>query len=59
MEILKLGIQAAEERLRLGGEVAELKPKVDAYDRSATSDGSLCITSAAKDLQTRPKDLFA
>ncbi|MDP5210965.1 phage antirepressor [Microbulbifer sp. 2205BS26-8] len=59
MDILKIAMDSEQERLRLEGEVAELKPKVDAYDRIATSDGSLCITSAAKDLQTRPKDLFA
>ncbi|MDP5210956.1 phage antirepressor [Microbulbifer sp. 2205BS26-8] len=59
MDILKIAMDSEQERLRLEGEVAELKPKVIAYDRIATSDGSLCITSAAKDLQTRPKDLFA
>ena len=37
----------------------KLKPKAEALDRIATSDGSLCVTNAAKDLQVRPKDLFA
>lgn len=32
---------------------------VAAFDRIAKSDGSLCITDAAKDLQIRRKDLFA
>ncbi|MEW5248630.1 phage antirepressor KilAC domain-containing protein [Microbulbifer sp. 2201CG32-9] len=59
MDILKIAMDSEQERLRLEGEVAELKPKVEAYDRLATSDGSLCITNAAKDLQLRPKDLFA
>ena len=38
--------------------LAIAKPKAEALDRIATSDGSLCITNAAKDLQVRPKDLF-
>ena len=36
----------------------EMKPKVEALDRIATSDGSFCITNAAKQLQVRPKELF-
>lgn len=32
---------------------------VEAYDRIAKADGSLCLTDAAKDLQVRPKDLFS
>ncbi|WP_040620331.1 phage antirepressor KilAC domain-containing protein [Rhodovulum sp. PH10] len=48
----------SEKVLALEGEVAELRPQTDALDRIATSDGSLCITDAAKTLQVRPKDLF-
>lgn len=43
----------------LEGQVAELAPKADALDRIATADGSICVTDAAKNLQVRPKDLFA
>ncbi|CAI3933247.1 phage antirepressor [Commensalibacter communis] len=39
-------------------EISQLKPKADGYDRLASSDGSMCITDAAKDLQIRPKELF-
>ena len=39
--------------------ISELTPKAEALDRIASSDGSLCITNAAKDLQVRPKELFA
>lgn len=39
-------------------EIKEALPKVEALDRIAKSDGSMCITNAAKDLQMRPKDLF-
>lgn len=48
----------SEKVLALEGEVAELRPQADALDRIAQSDGSLCITDAAKTLQVRPKDLF-
>lgn len=55
--------QTLPEALRLAAELAEenaeMKPKAKALDLIATSDGSLCITNAAKDLQMRPKDLFA
>ena len=47
-----------EKVLTLESTVAEQAPKVAALDRIATSDGAICITRAAKDLQVRPKDLF-
>lgn len=48
-----------ERVIELEGQVADMAPRVEAYDRIATADGSLCITDAAKALQVRPKDLFA
>lgn len=48
-----------EKVLALEGRVAEQAPKVEAFDRIATSDGGMCVSNAAKHLQTRPKDLFA
>lgn len=48
-----------EKVLELQGQVAEMAPKVEALDRIATADGSMCITNAAKVLSVRPKDLFA
>lgn len=39
--------------------VEVMQPTVEAYDRIAKADGSLCITDAAKALQMRPKDLIA
>lgn len=42
----------------LEGQVAEMVPQVQALERIAVSDGSLCITDAAKTLQARPKELF-
>jgi phage regulator Rha-like protein len=40
-----------EKVLTLENKVGELKPKAEALDRIATSDGGMCITNAAKDLQ--------
>jgi Rha family phage regulatory protein len=48
----------ADKVLVLEGEKAALQPKADALARIAESDGSLCITDAAKTLQVRPNDLF-
>lgn len=43
----------------LEGALAEAQPKLQALERIADSDGSFCITVAAKNLQRRPKDVFA
>lgn len=48
----------SEKVMALEGEVQEMRPQVQALDRIAQSDGSLCITDAAKTLQVRPKTLF-
>lgn len=48
-----------EKVLTLENQVQEMKPDVDALQRIAKSDGGVCITNASKDLQIRPKDLFA
>ena len=34
---------------------AAMAPKVEAFDRIATSDGSMCLTDAAKTLQIQPR----
>jgi anti-repressor protein len=45
--------------IALRKQVAEQAPKVEALDLIATeSQGSMCITNAAKDLQVQPKRLF-
>ncbi len=49
----------SEKMLALESANEEMKPKVEALDRIAIADGSLCLTDAAKCLQVRPKDLFA
>lgn len=48
-----------ERVIALEEKVAEQTPKVDALNRIATADGSLCFTDAAKTLQIRLKDLLA
>ncbi|WGL97228.1 phage antirepressor KilAC domain-containing protein [Arsenophonus sp. aPb] len=44
--------------IALEHKVDEMKPDVAALERIAKSDGAMCITDAAKQLQTRPKQLF-
>lgn len=48
----------SEKVIELEETVHDMTPKVAAFNRIATADGSLCITSAAKHLQVRPKELF-
>ena len=47
----------SEKVIALESKVEEMQPTVQAFDRIAKADGSLCITDAAKNLQVRPKDL--
>lgn len=49
----------SEKVIALEARVQEQTPKVEALDRLATANGSLCITDAAKVLQAQPKKLFA
>ncbi len=58
-DILKIAMEAEEENLKLSMQVKELTPQAEALERIATSDGSMCVTNSAKNLQMRPKDLFA
>ena len=57
-QLLVLLTDYAVEQKRLKSEIGELKPQAEALERIALSDGSLCITDAAKSLQVNPKDLF-
>lgn len=64
MQLIELAMQAEQDRidseqkrLVLEGVVAAQAPKVEALDRIAASDGSLCITDAAKTLQIQPRKL--
>lgn len=47
-----------EKVIALEGKVQEMTPKVQALERIAETEGSFCITDAAKTLQVNPKVLF-
>lgn len=55
VDLLKLALDSEEKRQALVTQVAIMAPKVEAFDRIATSDGSLCLTDAAKTLQVQPR----
>ncbi|TCK44010.1 phage antirepressor YoqD-like protein [Paraburkholderia sp. BL8N3] len=57
-EALRLAADLADENVALKSDLAVAGPKVEALDRIAVADGSMCITDAAKTLQTQPKQLF-
>lgn len=58
-EALRLAADLAEQNSQLQLVVAEQAPKIEALNRIAVADGSLCITDAAKSLQIKRKDLIA
>lgn len=47
-----------EKVAEMQGEIEEMRPQVQALERIAISDGSMCITDAAKTMQVQPKALF-
>jgi len=51
VDLLKLAIDAEEQRLELESRVVALAPKAEAVERLAPADGSFCIWDAAKTLQ--------
>jgi Rha family phage regulatory protein len=64
LQLIELAMQAEQERIEsekqrqvLALEVQAMAPKVEALDRIAKSDGSLCLTDAAKTLQVQPRQL--
>ena len=48
----------SEKVIALDHKVEEMQPDVEALERIAKADGSMCITNAAKHLQVQPKFLF-
>ncbi|EKQ8001599.1 phage antirepressor KilAC domain-containing protein [Raoultella ornithinolytica] len=48
----------SEKVIALEHQVDEMKPDVEALERIAKADGSMCVTDAAKHLQVQPKFLF-
>lgn len=51
-------LKYSEKVIALEHKVEEMMPDVEALDRIAKADGSMCITNAAKHLQVQPKFLF-
>ncbi|HBC7422601.1 TPA: phage antirepressor KilAC domain-containing protein [Serratia marcescens] len=47
-----------EKVIALEHKVEEMRPDVEAFERIAKADGSMCITDAAKHLQVQPRFLF-
>lgn len=52
-------LENVEKVLALEAEVKELSPMAASYEFLTRTDGTMCITDAAKALGMRPKDLFA
>jgi phage regulator Rha-like protein len=52
-------LENVEKVLALEAELGEIAPQAAAYEHLTRSDGTMCITDAAKALDMRPKDLFA
>lgn len=51
-------LENVEKVIQLESHVAELAPQAEALGRIALSEGSFCVTDAAKTLQVQPKALF-
>ena len=58
-QLAAAALQLFELNQELQGKVETMQATVAAHERLAKSDGSFCITNAAKDLQMRRQDLFA
>ncbi|UOO93369.1 phage antirepressor KilAC domain-containing protein [Vitreoscilla stercoraria] len=57
-EALRLAAAEAEKRMALESQLAVVAPKAMALDLISKADGDLCITDAAKTLDTQPRKLF-
>ena len=64
LQLIELAMQAEQERIEseqkraaLEVKVEAMAPQVEALERIALSDGSLCLTDAAKTLQVAPREL--
>lgn len=58
-QLRHLLLENVEKVLALEATVSDLKPKAESYAFLTRTDGTMCITDAAKALDMRPKDLFA
>lgn len=58
MDILKLAMESEQARVQAEAKLALAAPMVEGFERIAKSDGSLCLTDAAKTLQIQPRKFF-
>ncbi|MFS1539343.1 MAG: phage antirepressor KilAC domain-containing protein [Candidatus Phlomobacter fragariae] len=56
--VLENLLQEKKHNKELTHKITEMKPDVAALERIAKSDGAMCVTDTAKQLQLRPKELF-
>lgn len=54
IDLLRMALEAEQERLLLQGQVSELLPQAEGFLRVADASGSMSIREAAKDLQIKP-----
>lgn len=59
LQLIEMAMQAEQERLVLEAKVEKIQPMADALIRIAHSDGGVCLTTAAKVLQQKPKAFIA
>lgn len=52
-------LENVDKVLNLEAKLAEAEPAAAAYEHLTRTDGTMCITDAAKSLGKRPKDLFS
>ena len=58
MDLIKLAMEAEQERLLLAAKVEEMQPTVAAYDRLTNAVDTMSITDAAKQLNMNPGTLI-
>lgn len=57
MDLLKMAMEAEQERLLLAAKVEEMQPTVAAYDRLTDATNTVTMTDAAKQLKIKPSQL--
>jgi phage antirepressor YoqD-like protein len=59
MDLIKMAMEAEQERLLLAAQVEEMQPAVAALERLTESDGTFNVREAAKQLNLKPSQLTA
>lgn len=59
MDLIRLAMEAEQERLLLAAQVEEMKPSVAALERLSDAEGAMTITNAAKSLKLNRNKLIA